>query len=214
MNESPVCMATAGGRKPKGMAALASLALALVVGSCSSKDDPKLSRMGFPYGENVWVDYLFDEAHPEQPVIIVNPYSDRIVGRHAGGIRNGVIHSDWTTEENGTLCGWQVKLRADPPAFHIAGKTGSLKKGRFMILTDSKAREFPKQIDIPIPSGMKSEPELRKWLDGIREAGVMGLAAARSPGAAGLGAGENGKASAVGAARIVRAGNSHPEDGK
>jgi hypothetical protein len=43
MNESPVGIATAGGRNPKNMAALASLALALVVGSCSSKDGAKLA---------------------------------------------------------------------------------------------------------------------------------------------------------------------------
>ena len=43
MHESPVCNATAGGRKPKSMAVMASLALALVLCSCSSKDDAKLA---------------------------------------------------------------------------------------------------------------------------------------------------------------------------
>ncbi len=43
MHESTAGIATAGGRKPKAVAALASLALALVLCSCSSKDDAKLA---------------------------------------------------------------------------------------------------------------------------------------------------------------------------
>lgn len=125
----------------KRLAGAASLVLALVMCSCS-KSDPKLHRIGFPYSESVWVDYLFDEVRPDEPVVILNPYSDRIVGRRGGGIRNGVISSDWTTELNGERHGWQVKLRADSPVFEIAGRTGSLDHGRLLVLTDSKAQEF------------------------------------------------------------------------
>lgn len=148
---------------------IGSIAMFLVLCSCT-KEDQKLWRVGIPYSDTVWVDYVFDAAKPDASVVIVNPYAN-MMGAHGGGVCNGVASSTWTTKEGGTNCSWHVALRADPQNFQIGG-AGRFGDGRFLVLTDPEAKKAPVQIDIPIPGGLTSETKLRKWLDGMRRAGI------------------------------------------